>query len=158
MTFIQTREQIQEKIESILPLVQKPGRYTGGELNSVVKDWGQIRTKVALVFPDIYDLGLPNLGLAILYDLLNQRGDTLAERCYAPWIDMEELMRKLSIPLFSLETKHPLIEFDIIGFTLPYETLYTNVLNMLDLAGIPVHSNKRNEESSPGHSWRTCSL
>ena len=90
-------------------------------------------------------LDFPNLGLAILYDLLNQRGDTLAERCYAPWIDMEELMRKLSIPLFSLETKHPLIEFDIIGFTLPYETLYTNVLNMLDLAGIPVHSNERNE-------------
>ena len=132
---------LEEKINSILPLVQKPGRYTGGELNSIVKDWNTVQSRVALVFPDIYDLGLPNLGLAILYDLLNKRQDVLAERCYTPWVDMEDLMRKNEIPLFSLETKHPLIEFDIIGFSLPYETLYTNVLNMLDLAGIPVHSN-----------------
>ena len=134
---------LEEKINSILPLVQKPGRYTGGELNSLVKDWNTVQSRVALVFPDIYDLGLPNLGLAILYDLLNKRQDVLAERCYTPWVDMEDLMRKNEIPLFSLETKHPLIDFDIIGFSLPYETLYTNVLNMLDLAGIPVHSIER---------------
>jgi radical SAM family uncharacterized protein len=137
---------LEEKINSILPLVQKPGRYTGGELNSIVKDWKTVKSRVALVFPDIYDLGLPNLGLAILYDLLNKRQDVLAERCYTPWVDMEDLMRKNEIPLFSLETKHPLIDFDIIGFSLPYETLYSNVLNMLDLAGIPVHSNERTLE------------
>jgi radical SAM family uncharacterized protein len=137
---------LSEKIDRLLPRVQKPGRYTGGELNSIVKDWQQIQTRVALVFPDIYDIGLPNLGMAILYDLLNKRPDTLAERCYAPWVDMEALMREHGIPLYSLETRHPLADFDIVGFTLPYESLYTNVLNTLDLAGIPLRSADRNEQ------------
>lgn len=141
-----TPQQIQIKLERILPTVQKPGRYTGGELNQVVKDWDTVQTKVALVFPDIYDLGMSNLGMAILYDLLNQRSDVLAERAYAPWTDMEAAMREHQIPLFSLETKHPLADFDIIGITLPYETLYTSTLNVLDLAGIPLFSAARGPE------------
>ncbi|RPI23179.1 MAG: B12-binding domain-containing radical SAM protein, partial [Chloroflexota bacterium] len=138
-----TTSEIQDKLERLLPTVQKPGRYTGGELNQVVKDWNTTQVKVALMFPDIYDLGMSNLGLGILYDLLNQRQDVLAERAYTPAADMEEAMRASGLPLFSLETKHPLAEFDILGFSLPYETLYTNTLNALDLAGIPVFSAER---------------
>ena len=100
---------------------------------------------MALAFPDIYDIGLPNLGLAILYDTLNQRPDVLAERAFCPWVDMEYAMRQAEIPLYSLETKHALAEFDILGFTLPYETLYTNALNFLDLAGIPLFSADRSQ-------------
>ncbi len=137
--------EIQDRLERILLRVQKPGRYVGGELNQVVKDWDTIATHIALLFPDIYDLGLPNLGLAILYESLNQRSDALAERAYAPWLDMEAAMRQAGIPLYSLESKHALLDFDIIGFSLPYETLYTNVLNLLDLAGIPLHSSERDE-------------
>ncbi len=137
--------EIQDRLERVLLRVQKPGRYVGGELNQVVKDWQSVKTHVALVFPDIYDLGLPNLGLAILYESLNQRPDVLAERAYAPWLDMEDAMRQAGIPLYSLESKHALLDFDIIGFSLPYETLYTNVLNLLDLAGIPIQSVDRDE-------------
>jgi radical SAM family uncharacterized protein len=151
-----TPEQIEAKLDRILLKVQKPGRYVGGELNSTVKDWNKAQTKVALVFPDIYDIGVSNVGLKILYDQINQREDALAERAYAPWLDMEELMRQHGIPLYALESKQPLACFDLIGFTLPYETLYTNALNILDLAGIPVRSAER-DESHPiiiagGHS------
>ncbi len=138
--------EIWRKIEPMLPTVQKPGRYTGGELNQVVKDWEQIETRVALIFPDIYDLGMSNLGLAILYELINQRADMLAERAYCPWTDMEAAMRSAGVPLFSLETRHALADFDILAFSLPYETLYTNTLNALDLAGVPVFSNDRAEQ------------
>jgi radical SAM family uncharacterized protein len=140
-----TPEQIANKLDRILLKVQKPGRYVGGELNSVIKDWDKVRTKVALVFPDIYDIGVSNVGLKILYDQVNLREDALAERAYAPWLDMEALMREQSIPLYSLESKRPLASFDLIGFSLPYETLYTNTLNVLDLAGIPVRSEDRDE-------------
>jgi radical SAM family uncharacterized protein len=138
-----TSQDIQTKLERILPRVQRPGRYTGGELNQVVKDWNAIETTVALVFPDIYDLGMSNYGLAILYDIINRRDDALAERAYSPWTDMEALMREEGIPLYSLETKHPLNEFDIIGLSLPYETLYTNTLNLLDLGRVPLFSRER---------------
>ena len=138
-------EQIEVKLGKILLNVQKPGRYVGGELNIVVKDWGKIQTKVALVFPDIYDIGVSNVGLKILYDQVNQREDALAERAYASWTDMEALMRTTGIPAYSLESKHALGDFDIIGFSLPYETLYTNTLNILDLAGIPVRSADRDD-------------
>ncbi|MBK7456822.1 MAG: TIGR03960 family B12-binding radical SAM protein [Anaerolineales bacterium] len=141
-----TPEQIETKLDRILLKVQKPGRYVGGELNSTVKNWDKAQTKVAFVFPDIYDIGVSNVGLKILYDQINQREDALAERAYAPWVDMEALMREHEIPLYSLESKQPLACFDIIGFTLPYETLYTNALNILDLAGIPVRSAGRNEK------------
>ncbi len=140
-----TPEQIESKLDHILLKVQKPGRYVGGELNSVVKDWDKVATKVALVFPDIYDIGVSNVGLKILYDQVNQRADALAERAYAPWLDMEALLREHGIPLYTLESKRPLGCFDLIGFSLPYETLYTNALNVLDLAGIPIRSKDRDE-------------
>ena len=140
-----TPAQIEAKIDRILLKVQKPGRYVGGELNSVIKDWDRVQTRVAFVFPDIYDIGVSNVGLKILYDQVNQREDALAERAYAPWLDMEALMREHGIPLYTLESKRPLAEFDLIGFSLPYETLYTNTLNVLDLAGIPVRSEDRDE-------------
>ncbi len=138
-----TPAEIRDRLDRILPRVQKPGRYTGGELNQVVKNWDAVATKVAVVFPDIYDIGMSNLGTFILYDLLNKRPDILAERCFAPWSDMEEALRSGSLPLYSLETLHPLADFDIIGISLPYESLYTNALNMLDLAGIPLFSAER---------------
>ncbi len=140
-----TPEQIETRLERILLKVQKPGRYVGGEYNITVKDWDTAQTRVALVFPDIYDIGVSNVGLKILYDQVNQRNDALAERAYAPWVDMEALMRADGIPLYTLESKRPLACFDLIGFTLPYETLYTNALNVLDLAGIPVRAADRDE-------------
>lgn len=138
-----TSEQIQDRLERILLTVQKPGRYVGGELNQVVKNWPTVDTRIALVFPDLYDIGLSNLGLAIFYESLNQRADVLAERAYAPWTDMEAAMRQAGIPLYSLESKHALAEFDILAFTLPYESIYTNVLNILDLAGLPILASER---------------
>ncbi len=136
-------EDIEAALEHILPTVEKPGRYTGGELNQVVKDWAQTPVRVLLAFPDIYDLGMSNLGLAVLYDILNRLPNALAERAYSPWIDMERAMRQAGVPLYSLETKHPAKDFDILGISLPYETLYTNALNLLDLAGIPLRSCER---------------
>jgi radical SAM family uncharacterized protein len=140
-----TPAQIESQLDRILLKVQKPGRYVGGELNSIVKDWEKVFTRVAFIFPDIYDIGVSNVGLKILYDQVNQREDALAERAYAPWLDMEALMREHGIPLYTLESKRPLAEFDLIGISLPYETLYTNTLNVLDLAGIPVRSEERDE-------------
>jgi len=138
-----TPEKVETMLDHILLKVQKPGRYVGGEVNSIHKDWDNVRTRVALIFPDIYDIGVSNVGLKILYDQVNQRADALAERAYAPWTDMEALMRSEGIPLYALESKRPLAGFDILGFTLPYETLYTNTLNVLDLSGIPVRSADR---------------
>jgi radical SAM family uncharacterized protein len=118
----------------------------GGEYNSVVKDWQATPTHVCLAFPDIYDLGMSNLGMMILYDALNQLPDVLAERVFLPWVDMIAAMREAEIPLYSLENKRPLGDFDIIGVTLPYEQLYTNLLEMLDLAEIPLRSEERDEQ------------
>jgi radical SAM family uncharacterized protein len=126
----------QRLLDGILPKVAKPARYTGHEWNSVIKDWDEVDVKVALAYPDIYEVGMSNLGLMILYDILNREEGVLAERVYAPWIDMEEAMRRAGIPLYSLESRHALGEFDIIGFSLQYELNYTNVLNMLNLAGL----------------------
>ncbi|MCS7285862.1 MAG: TIGR03960 family B12-binding radical SAM protein [Anaerolineae bacterium] len=135
-----------EKLERLLDKVTKPARYVGGEVNSIAKDWNAVRVKVALAYPDTYEIGMSNLGLAILYDLINSQEEFAAERVYAPWFDMENLMRQEGIPLFSLETRHPLKDFDFVGFSLQYELTYTNVLNMLDLAGIPIMSFKRSDE------------
>ena len=140
-----TPEQIENKLDRILLKVQKPGRYVGGELNSTHKDWNTTQTRVAFVFPDIYDIGVSNVGLKILYDQVNQRDDALAERIYSPWLDMEALMRENGIPLYALESKQPMACFDLIGFTLPYETLYTNALNVLDLGNIPLRTHERYE-------------
>ena len=139
------RNEIKKKLKTILPTVVKPGRYFGGEFNHVAKDWDLIHNRMAIVFPDIYDIGVPNLGVAILYEIINQREDTLCERAYLPWLDMEEAMRSNGIPLYALESCRPLAEFDVIGFTLPYETIFTNVLNALDLAGLPLRSADRDE-------------
>ncbi len=137
--------EITDWLDRNLLKVEKPARYIGGELNSAVKDWDRTQVKVALAFPELYDLGMSNLGLAILYDILNKQDSVLAERAYAPWPDMERLMRSSGVPLYSLETHHPLDEFDIIGFSLPYEQLYTNTLTMLDMAGLPLRSHDRDE-------------
>lgn len=141
-----TVSEIKSSLERILMRVQRPGRYVGGELNQITKDWDTTGIKIALAFPDIYDIGLPNLGLMILYERINQRADSLAERVYAPWIDMETQMRANNLPLFSLESKHTIKDFDILAFTLPYESLFTNVLNMLDLSGIPLRRQERSDE------------
>jgi len=132
-------------LDSILYQVKKPARYTGGEWNSVVKDWDKTPVRIALIYPDLYEIGMSNMALPILYELLNSQPDVLAERAFSPWPDMEALMRAESIPLFSLESRRPLKEFDIIGFSLGYELTYTNVLNMLDLAEIPVLASERND-------------
>ncbi len=134
-----------KKIEKILPLVQKPARYTGGELNSVIKNLDDISVRFAFCFPDIYEIGMSHLGMKILYGLINEMDGVWCERCFAPDIDMEEFMRKESIPLFALESGDSISNFDFIGFTLQYELCYTNMLNMLDLAGIPLRSSDRKE-------------
>ncbi len=138
-----TPDAISRALDRVLPTVQKPARYTGGEYNSIAKPWSAVEHRLALVFPDIYDLGMSNLGLAVLYDIVNRQPDMLAERAYTPWVDMLAAMRRERIPLYSLETRHALADFDVIGFTLPYEQLYTNVLTTLDLAGIPLHAAER---------------
>ena len=130
---------------SILQSVLKPARYTGGEWNAVHKDWDAAACRFALALPDVYEVGMSNLGLAILYEILNRRADIAAERVYAPWIDMEEKMRERGIPLFSLESRRPIADFDFLGFSLQYEMIYSNVLNMLDLAGIPLYARERGE-------------
>jgi len=141
-----TNTKILSTLEKILPTVQLPGRYTGGEFNQVTKSWESVDIHLALIFPEIYDLGMSNLGLMILYDLINQQPEYSAERAFLPWTDMEDAMRKESLPLYSLETKHPLSSFDILAFSLPYESLYTNLLNSLDLAGLPIYSSERTND------------
>lgn len=138
-----TPQQIEVALERILPRVAKPGRYTGGELNQVVKNWDEIDYKVAMAFPDVYDIGMSNLGWMVHYDIINKHRNLLAERVFCPWDDMEAAMRERNMPLFSLETKHPVRDFDLLGVTLPYEQLFTNVLNLLDLAGLPVRAADR---------------
>ena len=134
---------VSKKIEKILPLVQKPGRYTGGELNSVIKDKNKVDIRYAFCFPDCYEIGMSHLGIKILYAAANERDDVWCERVFAPWHDMEEEMRKRALPLYALESGDPIKVFDLIGFTLQYELSYTNVLNMLDLAGLPVRAKDR---------------
>ncbi|MFC1934229.1 TIGR03960 family B12-binding radical SAM protein [Chloroflexota bacterium] len=146
------------QLDNILHQVIKPARYTGGEWNSVVKDWGKTPIRVALIYPDLYEIGMSNMALPILYELLNSQPDVLAERAYAPWVDMAAAMRQADIPLFSLESKRPLKEFDIIGFSLGYELTYTNVLNMLDLAQVPILASERNASHPLVIAGGTCVL
>ena len=130
-------------MERILPRVQKPARYTGGEYNAVVKDRDRVDTRVALCFPDTYEIGMSNLGIRILYGLMNELDGVWCERVFAPWGDMEEQMRSEGIPLYALESGDSIADFDIIGFSLGYELAYTNVLNLLDLAGLPLRAQER---------------
>ncbi len=134
-----------EKIESVFPLVQKPARYTGGELNSVVKNKADVDIRFAFCFPDTYEIGMSHLGMKILYSLINSRENFWCERIFAPDTDMENIMRERNIPLFGLESRDILTEFDAVGFTLQYELSYTNVLNMLDLGKIPLRSKDRGD-------------
>lgn len=136
---------IKKEVEKILQYVQKPARYVGGELNSVIKDPDKVDIRYAFCFPDIYEIGMSHLGMKILYGLVNDREDSWCERVFAPDVDMEEQMRKNNVSLFALESGDYIKDFDIIGFTLMYELCYTNVLNMLELAGIPLYSKDRTE-------------
>ncbi len=132
--------------DAILESVEKPSRYIGNEWNSVVKEPDKVDIRFAFCFPDNYEVGMSHLGMRILYHMLNQREDTYCERVFAPWVDMEQKMRDNKIPLFALETKDAIKEFDIIGFTLQYEMSYTNIINMLDLAGVPIYSRDRKDD------------
>ncbi|MBD7914769.1 TIGR03960 family B12-binding radical SAM protein [Clostridium sp. Sa3CUN1] len=132
--------------DHILYKVEKPSRYVGGELNQVVKDPKDVDIRFAFCFPDVYEVGMSHLGTRILYHTINERKDTYCERVFAPWPDMEAELRKNEIPLMTLETKDPLTEFDILGFTLQYEMSYTNILNMLDMAGITYRASERRED------------
>lgn len=134
------------KIDKFLKQVEKPIRYTGEEVNMCKKNPNDVKFRFAFCFPDVYEIGMSHLGLRILYDLYNRREDTYCERVFAPWVDMEKIMRDNNIKLFALETKDELTKFDMLGFTLQYEMSYTNILNMLDLAGIPLLSKDRGED------------
>jgi radical SAM family uncharacterized protein len=126
--------------------VAKPGRYIGGEYNTLVKDWEKVDLKVALAFPDVYEIGISHLGLRILYEQINDETEMLAERVYAPWLDFQDLLRQKSAHLYSLENKRPLCEFDLIGFSLQYELSYTNILTMLELGGVPLFREARGKD------------
>ena len=132
-----------KKLERILPRVQKPARYVGGEYNAVIKDKAQVDTRIAFCFPDTYEIGMSNLGMRILYGVMNQMDGVWCERVFAPWGDMEEEMRKAGMPLFALESGDPITNFDIVAFSVGYEMAFTAILNMLDLAGIPLRSAQR---------------
>ena len=131
--------------EKILRSVEKPARYTGGEWGQILKDKNAVEIRFAFCFPDTYEIGMSNLGVRILYDVLNSRDDTWCERVYAPWVDMEACMRTQEIPLWAHESGDPISVFDIIGFSLHYELCYTNVLNMLELAGLPLLASERGD-------------
>ncbi|MDE5649089.1 MAG: TIGR03960 family B12-binding radical SAM protein, partial [Oscillospiraceae bacterium] len=137
---------LREKIERFLLDVQKPARYIGGESGSVIKDKEKVSVRFAFCFPDSYDIGMSHLGMKILYSLTNQREDYWCERVFAPGTDFEEIMRRENIPLYALESLDPVKNFDFIGFTMQYELSYTNVLNMLDLSGIPILAKDRGDE------------
>jgi len=138
---------INKRIEKLLANVQKPGRYVGGELNCVMKQKEEVDVRFAFCFPDIYEVGMSHLGMKILYSQLNTIPYVWCERVFAPWVDMEEQMRKNNVPLYALESGDSVADFDIIAFTLQYELSYTNILNMLDLAGVPLKSSDRHSLS-----------
>ena len=132
-----------ELLQRILPTVQKPARYTGGEYNEIKKDLDQVRVRVAFCFPDTYEIGMSNVGMRILYGVMNEMEGVWCERVFAPWGDMEEAMRRHNLPLWALESQDPVKDFDMIAFTIGYEMCYTNILNMLSLAGLPLHAKDR---------------
>ena len=140
---------LKEKIEKYLLSVQKPARYIGGEAGSIYKDSSKVDVRFAFCFPDCYDIGMCHLGMKILYSLINQRENYWCERVFAPWPDFEQIMREQDIPLYGLESLEPIRDFDFIGFTLQYELSYTNILNMLELAGVPVYAKERGSSISP---------
>lgn len=140
---------LRKKVESVIMQVQKPARYMGGEVGSITKNKEEVDVRFAFCFPDIYDVGMSHLGMKILYSLINERENYWCERVFAPWTDFEEVMRREEIPLYGLESFDPIRDFDFIGFTLQYEMSYTNILNMLDLAGVPLFARDRGEALAP---------
>ena len=134
-----------KRLRRILPSVQKPARYTGGEYNEIIKDKREVRLRMAFCFPDTYEIGMSNLGMRILYGCINAVPEYWCERVFAPWGDMAEAMRRENIPLYALESGDPVSEFDVLGFSLGYEMAFPTVLDMLDMAGLPVRSADRTE-------------
>ena len=132
--------------DEILMKIDKPARYIGGEVNMVKKNPEEVDVRFAMCFPDVYDIGMSHLGIQIIYDLLNKREDIYCERVYSPWIDLDKIMREKNIPLFAIESQEPVKNFDFLGITLQYEMCYTNILQVLDLSGIPLMSKERTEE------------
>src|SRR5665648_432824 len=132
--------------EELLDKVKKPGRYTGKEFNEIVKKEDTSTVKIALTFPDLYEIGMSYLGFKILYEIINKRDDALAERVFSPAVDMEKLLRERQMPVFSLETYRPLNSFDIVGFTIQHELCYSNILNLLELGHIPLRAEERKED------------
>ncbi len=149
---------IVETIEDILPLIEKPSHYIGGEINSIRKNPETVRLRIALGFPDLYEIGTSHFGIQILYHILNMNPAIHAERVYTPAEDMAALLKSSGLPLMSLETHTPLRRFDLIGFSLLYELNYTNILTMLDLAGIPFYAHERDLEYHPDHRRRAMHL
>src|SRR4051812_13871405 len=138
-------ESVFAKLEPLLPRVSKPIQYVGGELNSTVKDWDAAAVRWALMYPDAYEVGVPNQGTMILYEVLNERDDALAERTYAVWPDLEALMREHGVPQFTVDAHRPVSAFDVLGLSFSTELGYTNMLTALDLAGIPLHAADRTD-------------
>src|SRR3954452_23962842 len=138
-------ESVFPALEQLLPRVQKPIQYVGGELNSTVKEWDSCDVRWALMYPDAYEVGVPNQGVMILYEVLNERPDALAERTYAVWPDMERLMREHGVPQFTVDGHRPVGAFDLLGLSFSTELGYTNMLTALDLAGIPLEARDRDE-------------
>ena len=134
-----------ELMQRILPTVQKPARYTGGEWGEIKKDLKDVRVRVAFCFPDTYEIGMSNLGMRILYGIMNNMEGVWCERVFAPWGDMEEEMRRAGMPLFALESGEAITDFDIVAFSVGYEMAFPAILNMLDLAGVPLHASERTE-------------
>ena len=149
---------MEHKLERILQKVLKPARYVGGEYNQTVKAKDEVDIRVAFCFPDMYEIGMSNLGMRIIYGILNGIDGVWCERVFTPWVDMEQHMRESGVPLYGLESGDPIGDFDIIAFSIGYELSYTNVLNMLDLAGVPLHSKNRDENAPLVIAGGTCSF
>ena len=132
--------------DDILMQIEEPGRYIGNEINSIVKDKSQVSLRFAFCFPDVYEIGMSHLGIQILYEMFNRRSDVWCERVYSPWPDLAEIMKERNIPLFALESQDPIKDFDFLGITLQYEMCYTNILQALDLSGIPFHATERSDD------------
>ena len=132
--------------DEILMKIEKPARYIGGEVNAVIKARETVAVRFAMCFPDVYEIGMSHLGIQILYDMFNRYDDVWCERVYSPWVDLDRIMREKKIPLFALESQDPVKDFDFLGITLQYEMCYTNVLQVLDLSGIPLLAKDRTEE------------
>ena len=132
--------------DEILLKIEKPARYIGGEVNSVMKDSEKVDIRFAMCFPDVYEIGMSHLGIQILYDMFNRWEDVWCERVYSPWVDLDKIMREEQIPLFALESQDPVKDFDFLGITLQYEMCYTNVLQVLELAGIPLMAKERKKQ------------